>query len=99
MDLTVRQLRSLIREEIRSVTRRHRLAEVADPEAFDRVYGMIDRLGAGHIPLEDLLALPAWFDAGADPGDARMEAAYRELIKTPVTMDLLDRLATAHGGA
>lgn len=113
MKLTERQLRKIIAEEVKRVigesTDRSAddampyeewLATAADPDKFARVHASIARLGAGKIPVAQLLDLPDWFydpAKPADPSDARMEAAYRELIKTPVTMDALEKLAAAHG--
>lgn len=111
MKLTVNQLRRIIKEEVAralhettgpddAMPYEEWLATAVDPEAFARVHASIARLGAGKIPVAQLLDLPAWFydpAKPADPSDARMEAAYRELIKTPVTMDYLEKLAAAHG--
>jgi hypothetical protein len=97
MKLTVKQLRQIISEETRRALSES--GAPADPATFERVYGLIKRLGGGDIPLEDLLALPAWFDAGADPTDVKMSDAYDKLIETPVTIGHLDDLVAAYHGA
>lgn len=76
----------------------HWAALAADPQNFQARWAPIVRLGAGDIPIAQLLDLPAWFDAGADRSNKRLDGAWTRLIATPVTLDYVEKLKAAIEG-